>query len=376
MTAGPIQPSSGDTGTNSRERARGSATITENEDAIRNLKASQSVEAAFQAAGIPSPPGDVAAIITNQVRSAIQGLSLHQVANMSPGSGELATSAAAAVNQFVSSLTPSQREAVKAGVNPLDAAGMMKLGNGLRSDAGNFGRLSARDGTDSSARYEGMGTTGLNQMQMQARDIAIKSGLSWAANNPDLLRLGPSAIQALADVHLREDSYKRFKNDVGLDDKAIVNTARYAKRHNIDANQLSEDAAEVNKGLTPTERDEHRRALSNCVKPDQTPQQEQGSKQKFNDTMDRFKEHHPQMRDKIEHEQETLKTKRQDTVRNESTANVKDAKADAMLAALNGTNPAASTNQKPETSTTTTSSQAKPESAKPAKPTDRPAPKP
>jgi hypothetical protein len=111
-------PSTSDETGRLRSRSRSSGTITENDGAIRNLKASQSVKAALQAAGIPSPPGDIAAIITNHVKSEIQTLSLSQVANMSPGSGQLATSAAAAVNQFVSSLNPSQREAVKAGVNP------------------------------------------------------------------------------------------------------------------------------------------------------------------------------------------------------------------------------------------------------------------
>src|SRR4051794_16649230 len=155
-----------------RRGAPESTSIRESEDQVRNLKASQSVEAAFQAAGIPSPPGDIAAIITNHVKSEIQNLPLNQVANMSPGSGPLGTSAIAAVNQFVSSLTPSQREAVKAGVNPLDAAATMKLGGLFKSDANNFGRLSGRDGGDSSsARYDGLAGHGFTQTQLQARDL-------------------------------------------------------------------------------------------------------------------------------------------------------------------------------------------------------------
>ncbi|MCA1515644.1 hypothetical protein [Bradyrhizobium sp. NBAIM01] len=97
-------------------KARGNASLPESEDAVRNLKASESVQSAFLSVGIPSPPGDVAALITNHVKEAVQGISLSQVANMSPGSGELGLAAVQGVNQFMNSLTPAQLAAVKAGV--------------------------------------------------------------------------------------------------------------------------------------------------------------------------------------------------------------------------------------------------------------------
>jgi len=233
-----------------RTRARSSASIPESEDTIRNLKASESVQAAFQASGIPSPPGDVAAIITNHVKSAIQGLPLSQVANMSSGSGELSTAAVAGVNMFMNSLTPSQRDAVKAGVNPLDSTAMMKIGGLFKADAGNFARLAGRDGVDSSARYDGMGAGGLNQIQLQARDLAIKSGLTWAANNPDLLRLGPAAIEILAQTKLREETFNRLTKDAGLSTKGAVGVAAMLHAQGKDANKdgqaLAADIAAIN----------------------------------------------------------------------------------------------------------------------------------
>jgi hypothetical protein len=228
-------------------RTRGNASLPESEDAIRNLKASESVQAAFLATGIPSPPGDVAAIITNHVKGAIAGLPLSQVANMSPGSGELGSAAVQGVNQFVNSLTPAQREAVKAGVNPLDAGAMMKFSAMLNGNVNDFARLAARgDASTSGARYEGMGTQGLTQIQVQARELAIKTGLSWAVNNREILALGPAGIQALADVHFRKESYEGLKS-VGYAARDVVGLARFAKKKKLDANHLAGEITESNR---------------------------------------------------------------------------------------------------------------------------------
>jgi hypothetical protein len=328
---------------NQRRRAPKSASVTESEDQVRNLKASQSVEAAFQAAGIPSPPGDIAAIITNHVKSEIRTLPLSQVANMSPGSGPLGTSAIAAVNQFVSSLTPSQREAVKAGVNPLDAAAMMKLGGPFKSDANNFGRLSGRDGIDgSSARFEGMGTQGFTQTQIQARDLAIKLGLGWATNNPDLLRLGPSAIQALADVHLQKESYERFKNG-GLSDKAIVGGARWAKRTGTNYNEFSKTYDATHQALPESDQKAHSQAVEQYFKAvgsekPPTPAEEEAAKDTLNKAMEPIKQRNPQAAPKIEREQKELKTVKEGRAvianadKKEEKASTKEAKNDDLAA--------------------------------------------
>ncbi len=234
---------------------------------------------------------------------------------MSPGSGVLGTSAAAAVNQFVSSLTPSQREAVKAGVNPLDAAAMMKFSAMLNPDAGNFARLAGRDAAASGARYDGMGPQGFTQTQIQARDLAIKSGLSWAANNPDLLRLGPSAIQALADVHLQKESYERFKQG-GLTDKGIVHGARWAKRNGIDFNQYSRTYESTQTLLAPADQQANSQAVERFFKVmgeenAPTPAQEEAAKTEFNQSMEQIKgrnRNNPAALKAIEDQQKAMKT--------------------------------------------------------------------
>src|SRR5258707_9796572 len=98
------------------------ASVPESEDAIRNLKASESVTAAFNAVGIPNPPGDLANIVSTYVKSATRDIPLNQIAYMAPGSGTLGTSAATGVTMFFNALTPAQRDAVKQGINPLDPA--------------------------------------------------------------------------------------------------------------------------------------------------------------------------------------------------------------------------------------------------------------
>lgn len=317
-------------GDNSRlrgRRATSTSSITESEDTVRNLKASESVQSAFMAAGIPSPPGDVAAIIANHVKGTIQGLSLSQVANMSPGSGELGSAAVQAVNQFVNSLTPAQRDAVKAGVNPLDSAAMMKLAAGFRSDPANFERLAVRDGADSSTKYSGLGNQALTPTQLQARDIAIKSGLGWAADNRELLSLGPSAMQALADVHLHKDSYERFRNG-GLTAKTVVEGARYAKKLGIDLNQASRDYEATHNQLNEADKREHNHAVDGLYRSHNAPQAEQErAKKEFNEKMDGLKKRNPNAAPQIEQEKKTLKTAQQQEQAATTTANNKDAKA-------------------------------------------------
>jgi len=325
-------------------RARGSnASIPESEDTIRNFKASESVQAAFQASGIPSPPGDVAAIITNHVKSAIQGLPLSQVANMSSGSGELSAAAVAGVNQFVNSLTPSQREAVKAGVNPLDAGAMMKFGSMLNADASNFARLAGRDSAGSGARYDGMGTQNLTQTQIQARDLAIKTGLSWAVNNPDLLRLGPSAIQALADVQFRQESYDGLKR-VGYSASDTVGLAKFAKKKNIDANHLAQEIEQSNSDVARKPDGSIDKPILNQLRKIQTDYMDRpddpAAQKKFDESMKQMKKVHP---DKTEHLNRSMKALGRQ-VQTEQAVKAKDkvvtSANDDLLASINSPAPA------------------------------------
>lgn len=358
----------------------GSGSISENDDAVRNLKSSETVVAAFHAEGFPSPPGDIAAVITAHVKSSTRDIPLNKIANMTPGSGPLGTSAAAGVNMFMNSLTPLQREAVKAGVNPLDSAAMMKLGGLFTSDANSFGRLSGRDGADgSSVRFDGLASHGFTQTQLQARDVAIKNGLGWAANNPDLLRLGPSAIQALADVHLQKESYERFKNG-GLGDKAVVSGARWAKRTGTDYNEFSKTFDATQQTLPAADQQAHSQAVEQLFKAvgsekPPTPAEVDAANDTFNKAMEPIKQRNPQAVQQIEREQQELKTVKEGRAVIAS-ADKKEATADAMLAALNSGSPGGSATPKPETPPPASSSQTKPDASKPPKPSDRSAPKP
>jgi hypothetical protein len=107
----------------------------ESEDMIRSLKSSESVLAAFQAAGFPSPPGDLAQIATAFVKSQTQQIPINRMANMAAGSGQLGASAAQGVNLLIGLMTPMQREAMKAGVNPLDPAAVLRFNTMLNGPA-------------------------------------------------------------------------------------------------------------------------------------------------------------------------------------------------------------------------------------------------
>jgi hypothetical protein len=135
-----------------------SGSISENDDAVRNLKSSESVVAAFHAEGFPSPPGDIAAIITAHVKSSTRDIPLNKIANMTPGSGPLGTSAAAGVNMFLTMLTPAQREAAKAGVNPLDPAAVLKFSMTLNNRASGLeAGLAGNNGGRFSGMRDGLG---------------------------------------------------------------------------------------------------------------------------------------------------------------------------------------------------------------------------
>lgn len=99
------------------------------------------------------------------------------------------------------------------------------------SGASSFARL---------AEIGGVTSTEMARTIEQARYEAIRLGIPWAANNPDLLRLGAGAIKAIAEVNLKEQSYKRLTNDAHFGAKDVVTFADYAKSKGIkDANQAA-----------------------------------------------------------------------------------------------------------------------------------------
>jgi hypothetical protein len=83
----------------------------------------------------------------------------------------------------------------------------------------------------------------VGKLQSLARDL----GVGWAANDPGLLQLGPSAIKLLAEMHFKEEMYKRLSSETGLSAKQVVGVVGYAKRTGQDANKVAGDVADVAK---------------------------------------------------------------------------------------------------------------------------------
>lgn len=107
--------------------------------------------------------------------------------------------------------------------------------------------MHGRDGEGSSARYDSIASgswespAGMAQM----REFAMHSGIGWAANNPELLRMGPAALQTLADAHMREQTFREMSK-ARFEGKNIVAIAAFANATHRDANKLGHDLAESN----------------------------------------------------------------------------------------------------------------------------------
>jgi len=67
-------------GSSRQAKGQQASSMPESETAIRSLKASESVEVAFSAAGFPSAPPDLAALIGSYVKSKTQGIFLSEIA--------------------------------------------------------------------------------------------------------------------------------------------------------------------------------------------------------------------------------------------------------------------------------------------------------
>jgi hypothetical protein len=100
---------------------------------------------------------------------------------------------------------------------------------------------------DTGARFDAMytGTDWSSEAgQRYMRDYARRCGMGWAGDHPDLLRMGPAAIQALRDANFRRESFRRLR-DAGFDRREAarlaVDISRYATRHGLDANRMAEE---------------------------------------------------------------------------------------------------------------------------------------
>jgi hypothetical protein len=211
-----------------------------------------------------SPNDDAAKIrvAALEAAKAVPGASLGEgdlnrvidLASSSPrGSGERMTVAAGLATTIAKaqterplnylSATPQEveRERAALGLPPLSGVRVQ----GRFSDPERDG-----DGRSSGARYDGMNGTALTQLQLQTRDYAIRQGVLWAADNKDILKLGPAAIDVLARTGLRKDVYTGLTKEAGLSAKGAIGMAdmldKDGKDANLAGNELKKSLLEIN----------------------------------------------------------------------------------------------------------------------------------
>lgn len=106
---------------------------------------------------------------------------------------------------------------------------------------------SDRGGSDgSSADYDTLSGSSTDWAspagQSRMRDHAHRCGVGWMANNPELLRLGPAAIELFARTNFERQSYEQLRA-AGFEPRDAVNIARYAEGRGLDANELARQTA-------------------------------------------------------------------------------------------------------------------------------------
>ena len=106
----------------------------------------------------------------------------------------------------------------------------------------------------SSSRYEDLGGERLSQSDLQnmaaARATAQDLGMAWALNNPELLKLGPSAIKTLHEAGVQRERFERMTGDkVGFRAATAVDIATFAKRHNLTPEQTNRLYDKISDGV-------------------------------------------------------------------------------------------------------------------------------
>lgn len=210
-----------------------------------------------------------------------------------------------------------------------DASGAMLGRSPLpMSRGGNqFGALADRESASSTIMPQG-----LTPIQKEAFKLANELGLGWAANNPDLLRLGPTAIRALADVNLQKESYDRFHRG-GLGARDIVEGARWSKRNNVDMNEASRAYESTHQRLDETGKKEHSNAVRELFNSHRgTPAEQEQAKRNFNERMEGLKKSNPGAAPHIDNEMRTLRTQQRAEARATSELKAARSETDDLLA--------------------------------------------
>jgi hypothetical protein len=120
------------------------------------------------------------------------------------------------------------------------------------------------------------------------RAYAQDRGMGWAVDHPDLLRLGPGAIDTLKAVHFHRQTFERMQHEGGFAAKDIVDLADYAKRHNLDANKLGNVSTDTVRTLgdsNPQEEKKWRELISEVGRHKDDPAKEEGARHKLADEL-------------------------------------------------------------------------------------------
>jgi len=226
-----------------------------------------------------------------------------------------------------------------------------RLRNGNFFDRGD-GRNSGATSKDSGARFDAIidrssAAYWITPAGMAETRAYASQHLPWAVNDPDLLRLGPSAIKALADVHLKKENYERLTKEFHLKPTETVETAKRAKKLGVDLNQAAESSSKIRAGLPAAERPGFEDAIH-----DYLPKLgDADAREKFNKKMEGYKARAPKLAPQINDLQQQLRT----TGQAEQQAKQKDEVAvtakNNTLAGLNAAPaaPAAPASEKPAT---------------------------
>lgn len=127
----------------------------------------------------------------------------------------------------------------------------------FRRGGGYADRGSDRDGAGllTSARFDGF--SGADAALLSAmRRYAIDQGLHWAADRPEILRLGHEAIRLLARTGFTRESHDRL-HAAGFNHQQMVHIAHYAERTGRDVNEVARilsDSVRVFSGNDEAER--------------------------------------------------------------------------------------------------------------------------
>ena len=181
-----------------------------------------------------------------------------------------------------------RQQAERANVTSSDAAAFSKLGItalGDRATAGTTGRSAERA---SSASFDSIGANGnwnTPAGMAQMRDYALQKGVSWAANNPEILKLGPAAIDVLARTGLRKEVYTGLTKDAGLSSKGAIGIADILHKNGKDPNTAGE---EVKKNLIDINNQAYTHAVDELGKvqmnPNATEEQKQAARERTRQT--------------------------------------------------------------------------------------------